>query len=138
MRSVPSGIEKYDDKISKTTFVFCCRRELSESWGKYTLSNTRIIHEFTQCLLRNCDPRTMQVNFPLVLNDIRGENIEMLDLVHSMIKLPETRIKIKANQEEQKVGGKRSYFDVGNDSQDSFDYDEEEMVSIPVSELKKL
>ena len=62
----------------------------------------------------------------------------MLDLVHSMIKLPETRIKIKANQGEQKVGGKRSYFDVGNDSQDSFDYDEEEMVSIPMSELKKL
>ena len=80
----------------------------------------------------------MQVNFPLVLNDIRGENIEMLDLVHSMIKLPETRIKIKANQEEQKVGGKRSQIDVGNDSQDSFDYDEEEMVSIPMSELKKL
>ena len=56
--------------------------------------------------------------------------------MHSIIKLPETRIKIKANQEEQKVEGKRSYFDGGNVSQDSFDYDEEEMV--PMSELKKL
>ena len=55
-----------------------------------------------------------------------------------MIKLPETKIKIKASLEEQTLEVKRDKFDKRNDSQGSFDYDEEEMVSIPKSELKKL
>ena len=60
----------------------------------------------------------MQVSFPFVLNDVRGENLDMLDLTSSMIKLPQTRLKIKASLEEQKVEGS------GNDTKGSFDYDE--------------
>ena len=98
-KAVPSkDVEKYDDKITKLTFVFCCRKETTENWGKYTLSNTRIIYEFTQCLLRNCSPNTMEVDFPIVLNDIKGENLDMIEIQNSLIMLPKTRINIAGNR----------------------------------------
>ena len=78
--------------------MFCCRKENTENWGKYTLSNTRIIYEFTQCLLRNCSPNTMEVDFPIVLNDIKGENLDMIEIQNSLIMLPKTRINIAGNR----------------------------------------
>ena len=40
----------------------------------------------------------MTVDFPIVLNDIRGEQLEAIDIQSSMVKLPKTRIDIKGNR----------------------------------------
>ena len=95
---VKPGDVKYDDKIVKLTLVYCCRKENIESWGKYSINNSKILYEFTQCLLRNCIPQTLQVDFPIVLNDIRGEKVEEIEIVNSIIMLPKTRIEIRGNR----------------------------------------
>ena len=40
----------------------------------------------------------MEVDFPIVLNDIRGEKVEEIEIVNSLIMLPKTRIEIKGNR----------------------------------------
>ena len=40
----------------------------------------------------------MQVDFPIVLNHIRGEKLDAIDIKSSMIMLPKTRIDIKGNR----------------------------------------
>jgi hypothetical protein len=40
----------------------------------------------------------LEVDFPIVLNDIGGEKVEEIEIVNSMIMLPKTRIEIKGNR----------------------------------------
>ena len=38
------------------------------------------------------------MDFPIVLNDIRGEKVEEIEIVNSIIMLPKTRIDIRGNR----------------------------------------
>ena len=40
----------------------------------------------------------MEVDFPIVLNDIRGDEVSEIEIVNSIIMLPKTRIDIRGNR----------------------------------------
>lgn len=40
----------------------------------------------------------MTVDFPIVLNDISGEQLDAIDIQSSYVKLPKTRIDIRGNR----------------------------------------
>ena len=40
----------------------------------------------------------MEVDFPIVLNDIQGEQLDEIEIINSMIMLPKTRINIVGNR----------------------------------------
>ena len=54
--------------------------------------------EFTQCLLRNVDPNSMEIICPDVLTDIKGELINQIEIVHSVPNLPKVPIVILGNR----------------------------------------
>ena len=62
------------------------------------LKNKRMFFELTQCLLRNFDPYTMEVTLPDVFNDIKGEETEMIETIHSVPNIPKVNLIILGNR----------------------------------------
>ena len=54
--------------------------------------------EFAQSLLRNFNPNSMEVIYPDVLTDIRGEYIDDIEIVNSVYNLPKMPIIILGNR----------------------------------------
>ena len=64
----------------------------------FDLYNTRMFFEFTQLLLRNFDPNSMEAIFPDIFSDIKGESIGSIDIVHSVPNLPKIPVIIRGNR----------------------------------------
>ena len=84
---------KNNDGPEKFTIVHFSR----VSKDPFLKTENRIMHDFTQCLLRGCDPTTMTIVFPDVINGFVGSSDEKVELVNSF-NLPKVRLTIKANR----------------------------------------
>ena len=74
----------------KYSLIYGCK-------SRAQLNNKRMLFEFTRCLLRNFDPNSMDVMFPDVLSDIKGELTTEIEIVHSH-NLPKMPIIILGNR----------------------------------------
>ena len=60
--------------------------------------NDKMILEFSRCILKHCDPVTMTVVFPDVLNNIGGERIDQIQIMNSYSKIPKAKLSIIGNR----------------------------------------
>ena len=54
--------------------------------------------EWTQLMLRNFDPNSMEAIFPDILSDIKGVRTEDIEIVHSVPNLPKIPVIIRGNR----------------------------------------
>jgi hypothetical protein len=75
----------------KYTWIYGCK-------SGNDFENTRMFFEWTQLLLRNFDPNSMEAIFPDILSDIKGRRTEEIEIIHSAPNLPKIPVIIKGNR----------------------------------------